>query len=242
MADYMSGLISFTFDSTNHFEVVQTNGQKIEYGETRKVSVSRPDKLRVEEVSSDGIRDFTLFDGKNITVLSADDNIYAQAVQPPTLDDALYYYTRDLKMRVPLALLLTTQLKAALPAMVKEVDYVEETEIDGKPAHHIAGRTEGVDFQFWITNAPESLPVRVIITYKALQGMPQYKANLSKWNVKPRYSAATWQLSLPKEAQKIPFAVQMTALGASGQAAPGAAPAAPGTAPAATAAPGEIKR
>ena len=235
MANYLSNLSAFSFNSTNSFEVVQANGQKIEFGETRKVSLSRPDKLRVEEVASDGVRDLTLFDGKQITVLGADENVYAQAVQPPRLDDAIYYYTRDLKMRVPMALMLTTQFKLAMPDMVKEVDYVEETTIGGKPAHHIAGRTEAVDFQFWITNPPQTVPVRVIITYKLQPGMPQYKADLSAWNTSPKFASATFALALPKDAQKIPFAVQMTTLGAAPAAAPGAAPAN------STAAPGEVK-
>jgi hypothetical protein len=72
--------------------VVQTDGQKIEFGETRRVSLARPDRLRIEEVASDGLSDLALFDGKQITVLSADDNVYAQAPQPPSLEDALVYY------------------------------------------------------------------------------------------------------------------------------------------------------
>lgn len=220
MAGYLSGLQTFSFSSQNTFEVVQANGQKIEFGESRVVSVARPDRLRAEEASSDGNRDLALFDGQLITVMAADTGVYAQAPQPPSIDDALVYFVRDLKMRMPLALMLSTQLKNALPDMVKEVDYVEETEVGGKVVHHIAGRTDSVDFQFWISEPPQALPVRVVITYRLLQGMPQYRAELTNWNTSPHFTASTFRLSLPKDARRIPFAIQF--------AAPTAAPAAQG--------------
>lgn len=220
MAGYLSGLENFSFSSQNTFEVVQANGQKVEFGESRLVSVARPDRLRAEEVSSDGNRDLALFDGRQVTVLSADTGVYAQAAQPPSVDDALVYFVRDLKMRMPLALMLSSQLKNALPDMVKEVDYVEETAIGGKPAHHIAGRTDSVDFQFWIADGPQPVPMRVVITYRLLQGMPQYRAELSSWNTSPRFTASTFQFSAPANARQIPFAVQLKP--------PAAAPAAQG--------------
>src|SRR6188472_4507469 len=92
MAEYMAGLPSFTCTSSSRYETVQTNGQKIEFGETRHISLSRPYHLRIDEVSSDGSADLALFDGKLITVLSADDNVYAQVPQPPSLEDALVYF------------------------------------------------------------------------------------------------------------------------------------------------------
>src|SRR5215207_3710318 len=106
MAEYLAGLTAFSCTSANSFESVQANGQRIEFGETRHLSLARPDRLRIEEVASDGTSDLALFDGKQITVLSADDNVYAQAPQPPSVEDALVYFVRDLRMRVPLALLL----------------------------------------------------------------------------------------------------------------------------------------
>src|SRR5262245_15734608 len=46
MASYLSGLRNFSFNSQNSFEVVQANGQKVEFGKSRIVSVARPNRLR----------------------------------------------------------------------------------------------------------------------------------------------------------------------------------------------------
>jgi hypothetical protein len=222
MSQYLAGLTSFSCKSSNSFEVVQKNGQKIEFGETRQISLARPNHLRIEEVSSDGTNDLALFDGKQITVLSADDKLYAQAPQPASLEDALVYFVRDLHMRMPLALMLSNHVGTELPALAKQVDYVESTKISGQAAHHIAGRGDSVDFQIWIADGSRPLPLRIVITYKLAPGQPKFSADISDWIVSPSFTDKTFQLSLPKDARSIPFAVQLTTLAAPQPAASGA--------------------
>jgi hypothetical protein len=182
MAEYLAVLTAFSCTSTNRFEAVQANGQRIEFGETRQISLARPDRLRIDEVASDGATD-ALFDGKQITMLSADDNLYAQAPQPPSIEDALVYFVRDLRMRAPLSLLLSTHVRTELPTLAKEIDYVESTQIRGQTAHHIAGRGDSVDFQIWIAEGTSPLPLRIVITYKLEQAQPRFAADFSDWNI-----------------------------------------------------------
>ena len=211
MAEHLASLTAFSCTSVNRFEAVQANGQRIEFGETRQISLVRPDRLRIEEVASDGVTDLVLFDGKQITMLSADDNVYAQAPQPPSLEDALVYFVRDLRMRMPLALMLSTHVRTELPILAKEVDYVESTQIRGQAAHHIAGRGDSVDFQIWVADGASPLPLRIVITYKLEQGQPRFAADISDWNISPKFADNTFQLTLPTGARKIPFAVQLLA-------------------------------
>jgi hypothetical protein len=219
MAEYLGGLTSFSCTSAGSFEVVQTDGQKIEFGETRRVSLARPDRLRIEEVASDGLSDLALFDGKQITVLSADDNVYAQAPQPPSLEDALVYYVRDLRMRMPLALFLSTHIRTELPTLAKQIDYVETAQLRGQTAHHLAGRGESVDFQIWIADGKIPVPLRIVIIYKLEPDKPKFSADISDWNTSPKFTAATFQLKLPTGARNIPFVVQMLPPSAAPQAA-----------------------
>jgi len=219
MAEYLAVLTAFSCTSTNRFEAVQADGQRIEFGETRQISLARPDRLRIDEVASDGTNDLALFDGKQITVLSADDNVYAQAPQPPSIEDALVYFVRDLRMRMPLALLVSTHVRTELPNLAKEIDYVESTQIRGQTAHHLAGRGDSVDFQIWIAEGTSPLPLRIVITYKLATGQPRFAADFSDWNISPKFSGNTFQFSLPQGARKIPFAVQLLAPDAAPQAA-----------------------
>lgn len=209
MAKHLAGLQSFSVYFRAGYDVVQPNGQKIEFGETRRVQLGRPDRLRVEEVASDGTRDLAVFDGRSITVLDADAGVYAQAPQPATLDDALGYFLRELRMRMPLALLLATRLPAVLAERVKSIDYVERTEILGVTTHHVAGRGENVDFQFWITDGARPLPLRVVITYRDSPGLPQFWASFLDWNTQPQFAKDTFQFTPPPGAKPVAFAVQV---------------------------------
>ena len=210
MSAYLAGLQSFSVKFRAGYDVVQPTGQKIEFGETRSVVLARPDRLRVEEVGSDGKRDLALFDGRDITVFDADAAVYAKAPQPGTVDDALVYFVRELRMRMPLALLLTTRLPDALPSRVQSIDFVESTEILGVPTDHIAGRAENVDFQFWIKQGQHPLPLRVVITYRKSPGQPQFWANFADWNTSPKIGKTTFEFSPPPGARQIPFAVQVS--------------------------------
>jgi hypothetical protein len=209
MGKYLAGLQSFTCTLRAGYEVVQSTGQKIEFGETRRVTMDRPNRLRVEEIASDGERDLALFDGRNMTVFNADADVFARAPQPGNVDDALVYFVRDLRMRMPLALLLTTHLPSELAQRVRSVDYVESTDIYGVPTHHIAGRTDSVDFQFWITEGEHALPLRVVLTYRQSAGEPQYWANFSDWHISPTLAKDAFEFTPPKGARQIAFAVQV---------------------------------
>ena len=224
MAEYLADLQYFRCTTTNGYESVQANGQKVEFGETREIFLARPNRLRVEEVASDGVSDLTLFDGKQITAVSAGFNVYAQAPQPPSLEDALVYFVRDLRMRAPLALLLSTHVRTDLLDLAKNVEYVESTKIGRKDAHHVAAQSESVDFEFWIADGNKPLPLRVVITYKTAPGQPKFWSDISNWQTDRKLADKRFQLALPEGARQIPFAVQLSALGATPDAAAGQAP------------------
>src|SRR5512139_1197243 len=56
MADYLSQAKRFSVSVDSGFDTVQEFGQKIEFGETRKMVLIRPDRLRVDATKRDGSR------------------------------------------------------------------------------------------------------------------------------------------------------------------------------------------
>src|SRR3989304_3930482 len=174
MGKFLSQAQRFSVNMYSGYDVVQASGEKIEFNANRKLIVSRPDHLRIDVEKSDGSRNLTLIDGKNITVSSSTQNVYSQTPSPGDLDASIKYLLNDLNMRLPLAMLLLSQLPAALAQRLQGIDYVEETSILGVPAHHLAGRTETVDFQVWVMDDAKPLPLRIVLTYKHEEGQPQF--------------------------------------------------------------------
>jgi hypothetical protein len=209
MADFLAGTQRFSVSLRAGYDAVQPSGQKIEFGEMRKVTVSRPDRLRIEGERSDGAKMLTVFNGKEIVLIDETSNVYATAPQPGGLDDTIVHFVKDLGMRLPLAVLLVSQLPAELKDRVRSIDYVEKTTINGSSSHHLAARTDTVDFQMWVADGDQPLPQRVVITYKNANGQPQFRAQLSDWNLAPAIEDATFVATPPDGAQKVAFAAQL---------------------------------
>jgi hypothetical protein len=209
MAEFLGGTQRFSVSIRGGYDAVQQSVQKIEFGEMRTVTLSRPDRLRVEGERSDGVKTLTVFTGKEIVLIDAGSNVYATAPQPGGVDETIVHFVKDLGMRLPLAVLLVSQLPAELKDRVRSVDYVEKTNIHGTTSHHLAARTDTVDFQVWVADGDKPLPQRVVITYKKAKGEPQFWAQFSDWNLVPAIEDSTFLVKPPDGAQKVPFAAQL---------------------------------
>jgi hypothetical protein len=202
MATKMAETKQFSFSMRLGYDAVQKSGQKIEFSESRKILVSRPNHIRVDTQQSDGDTGGLLFDGKVITLFNTTENVYSQTKRPGDLDAAMRYAVGYMGVRVPLARMLVTTFPTELQKLINNADYVEQNMLGAIPTSHIAGRTESVDYQFWI--AEDNLPRRIILTYKNEPGQPQFWAEFTDWNLSLKVSDRSFSFTPPKEAEKIP--------------------------------------
>jgi|JFJP01.1.fsa_nt_gi hypothetical protein len=209
MANFLGNTQRFSALLSISYDVVQDDGQKIEFAETRKLTVERPDHVLIQQTSSDGAGVLTLFDGESVTVSDGATGLYAQGAQPGDIDASVVHFVRDLKMRLPLAPILMSRFADELQRRLTAIDHVEQTTLFGKPAHHIAGRTANADFQVWIAAGKNPLPQRIVMTYKHEPGQPQFRADFTQWNLAPKIDKTTFKFKPAKDAQRIVFAVQV---------------------------------
>jgi hypothetical protein len=205
MAEFLSKEQRFSVTVDLGFDAVQDSGQKIEFGETRKIVLSRPDHLRIDATKRDGSKSELIFNGKEIMLFYAKENVYATETKPGTVDEAIAYFVNDLDMRLPLAELLNSNLAKMLPERVREAAYVEKSSIGGVPCDHIALRGDQADLQLWVAQGNQPLPQRAVITYKREDGRPQFWANFTDWNLAPKVPESLFAFTPPKGAVKIAF-------------------------------------
>ena len=98
------------------FGVLQLNGQKLEFGTSRKVTVRRPDRLRVEATQRDGDRMALFFDGEQIAIDLPEEKAYVAVKKPGTLDTAIDYLVDDLDTPAPLHDFLSRTAGSPAPA------------------------------------------------------------------------------------------------------------------------------
>ena len=202
MAQTLAAANQFSVSMRMGYDVVQESGQKIEFGEMRKVLVNRPNHMRVEVQQSDGDTGGLIFDGIALTLFSTDDKVYSVTEQPGTLDAAIRFAVGKMGMRVPLSRMLLTSFPREIEKLSSNVEYVEQDSLGETPTDHLVGQTQEVDYQVWIAN--DNLPRRIILTYKNAPGQPQFWAEFSDWNMAPKISDAAFVFTPPKGAEKIP--------------------------------------
>jgi hypothetical protein len=205
MASFLAKAPAFGVTLRSGYDAIQADGQRIEFGEKRRIILQRPDRARVEVQRSDGDRGLILFDGKGITAFKADDNVFARTEKSGTFDDALVYLVKDLQMTIPLARMFHTRFPEAMEQMLASTSYVEEDTLFDVPTDHLAARSAEVDMQLWIAQGPQPLPRRIILTYKNAPGQPQYRADLSEWDLAPKVAADSFAFTPPAGAMQIPF-------------------------------------
>src|SRR5256885_971968 len=85
MSDYLAGQKTISFGYDTSLEVVTNDHQKLLLASSGTADLSRPDKIRATRAGGFANVEM-IFDGKTLTLLGKDANLYAQAEMPGTID------------------------------------------------------------------------------------------------------------------------------------------------------------
>jgi len=192
------------------WDVVQSDGQTLEFGATRELVLQRPDHLRADIDLREGGKRRLLYDGRQIVLEDLERKVYA--IQPYTgpVDDMAEFVSDRLGFPVALSDFLSPDLPKLLGEHLASASYVGESTVDGVRCDHVALRNEIGGMQLWVAQ-DDSLPRRITITYEHETGRPQFRARLTGWDLSPQVTDATFAFDPPKDAEKIAFAPRPTA-------------------------------
>jgi hypothetical protein len=192
------------------FDVVQETGQKIEFGATRSITISRPGLARLDFVRRDGVRGSVFYDGKDISVYSPDENMYAQVARPGGLQQAFRYLTDELNVPIPMSDFFAADAFAVLTDRIESAGYVGESVIADVPSDHLSFSNDEVDYQLWIAQGERPLLQRVLITYRGAPGEPQFWGQVRTWDLAPETPPSLFTFMPPDGALQIPFASEFS--------------------------------
>lgn len=202
-ADFLAAQSSYSFRANVAFDVVQMNGQKLEFGSAKKITVRRPDRVRVDTADRDGDSRTLTFDGKQIAIDLPSENAYVAIEKPGTLDAAIDYLVEDLQTPAPLHDFLMSNFFAEIEDKLHSGFYVGEDTFGKTRCEHLALRSSKVDVQIWIEVGDRPLPCRMVITYPAEQDSPQFKAHFIDWDLAPRTPDKMFTFTPPDGAEKL---------------------------------------
>jgi len=180
MSDYLAAQKAMSFGYDTNFEVVTKDQQKLALASSGTITLNRPDKIRATR--SAGFADIEMiFDGKTLTLLGKNANLYTQIAVPGTID-SLIDELRD-KYNKPLPgadLLLSNVYDVLMPDVIDAKDLGSGV-IGGVECDHLAFRTKDVDWQIWIAQGDRPYPCRYVITTKLVATAPQYSVQIRDW-------------------------------------------------------------
>lgn len=200
MADYVAGLQSFTLRTSVADEVSLKSGEKLAFMSNADIAVQRPNRLRsVQRGGAAGLGIW--YDGQHMTVACKSSDAYQTLPAPPTLDAAIDEMRKQFDIDAPGADLLYSHPYSILMEQVVSGRFIGVETIDGMPANHVAFRGEQMDWQMWIKDGPQPLPLRYVITTKDAPGHPAFAVQMSDWNTQPSLPPASFDFQAPAGAK-----------------------------------------
>jgi hypothetical protein len=202
MSDYLAEQKAISFDYDTNLEIVSTQQQKVGLASSGTVTLTRPDKLHVTRTG--GFANVEMvFDGKTLTLLGKNANLYAQVEAPGTIDQLVDVLRDKYHRPVPAADLLMSDPYKELMPLVTDVKDLGSGVIRGIECDHLAFRTKEVDWQIWIAQGARPYPCRYVITSKKVTGWPQFTLDVTAWKAGTEVAPDGFKLEIPSGAKKL---------------------------------------
>jgi hypothetical protein len=195
----------FSFQAQTIRVYAERNGELLHIFHTLNVTVRRPDRLLVDRNGDDGPGKL-VYDGKSFVIYMADANKYFSIPVPNTIEGMMKVAMGRIGVDFPLADFLTDAPAKSFLSGVTSGRVVDTVMIDGVPCLHMFfSQPPGIDLELWVEKNEQSLPRRLIVTYRSLPGQPDFVAQFSNWNFSIHPADADFVFQPPPGAVQVPL-------------------------------------
>lgn len=205
--DYLGGLEQFSLQTQNTVEDLLDSGQRIDFDVAASVIVKRPNKMLCER-SGDLVKQFFYYDGSTLTLYDPSENVYATAPASGTLAGMLDYARQSLGLVIPAADLVYPNAFALLTQDLTSATMVGKAVIGGVTCDHLAFRRPGVDFQIWVSDADQPLPLKLVVTDTATPALLSVTTLVSNFQAAPAVADDRFVFVPPTGVKPITFMVR----------------------------------
>ena len=202
MSDYLASQKVISFEYNSNLEVITTQNQKLGLASSGTVMLNRPDKIRATRKG--GFSNVELvFNGKKLTLLGKNANVYSQVEVPGTIDHLIDELRDKYHRPLPAADLLMSNVYNQLMPLVVDTKDLGTGVINGVECDHLAFRTKEVDWQIWIAQGNRPYPCRYVITSSKIAGAPQYTIDVRGWKTGSEVASEGFVPQIPANAEHL---------------------------------------
>jgi hypothetical protein len=202
MSTFLAGAKAFSVSVDISNEVITLDAQKLQLNSRATLVAERPSRFYAARKGKFADAEL-IFDGNKLTVYGKTVNGYVQKDFAGTIDQAISALESGSGLSFPGADLLLADPYAVLSSGITSSGYYGRAFVGGVQCHHLAFRTAKVDWQIWVKDGAEPLPMKYVITSKWMTGAPQYSVELSDWDLKPVIPADRFGFVVPEGAKRL---------------------------------------
>jgi hypothetical protein len=181
--DFVEGHQRLGFEAVVTYEVVQTDGQKLQFDMLHRVAVESKARVHWVTLYDNATKETAWCGDGTFTLLREPANIWGRVEVPAALSEALLSVSKDYNITVPFVDLLAGDAsKLWLGEDVEWVNYVGEAWAEGAWTDHVALRRKGADVQIWFRTGKKPFPVKMTIVLTEDASLPTFTARFKRWS------------------------------------------------------------
>jgi hypothetical protein len=213
MAAFLKDTKTFSLEAEETFDAEFARAYRVQLTNIRTITVERPSRFAAV-AKGDTAHRASWYDGKSLTVLNRERNVYASVDMPGTIDAVLDKLAADYELVLPLSDMLYGDPYPTMMGGVMYGKYLGTHQAAGVACHHLTFGQDGIEWQIWIDAGAQPLPRKLTIAYWDQSGVPQYTAVLRRWTLAPKLTPDQFVFHAPAGAKKVEIA-DLVAMGAS---------------------------
>jgi hypothetical protein len=203
-SDKLAAATALRFTAVTTYESPATNGQPLYYATLSKVTMQRPNKLRVITPGDGPASDF-LYDGTDMLAYLPGADLVAIAAAPATVDETIDAAEQQAALFFPFTEVIVSNPYAALADGLSTAFVVGQSHVVGDTITDIVAVTNAnVQAEIWI-GVDDGLPRMIRATYKD-PARSSYSVEFSDWQINPALTSDDFTSLPAKTAKKIKFA------------------------------------
>jgi hypothetical protein len=205
MSEKLASAKAFTYHSNSFVELQAVTGQFLTFFTDADVALQRPNKL-LANVSGDESNFQLYFDGAKVSAFDQQKNLHAVSDPLATIDEMLDFVLSKAQINFPSADFMYSNPYAVMTKNLTHAIVVGPSMVNGIPCEHFAYMEPGINWEIWIEDGKNALPLRLAMTYKQVPNFPRFLVEFSDWKMNPKLSADTFVFKIPANAKQIEFA------------------------------------
>lgn len=203
-SDKLAAATALRFTAVTTYEAPARNGQSLYYSTLSKVTMQRPNKLRVITPGDGPASDF-LYDGKDMLAYAPSADLVAVGPAPATVDETIKAAEDQAAIFFPFAEVIASDPYKNMAEGLTTAYVVGQSHVVGDTITDIVAITnENVQAEIWI-GVDDGLPRMIRASYVKDPTHSPYEISFSDWQVNPTLTADDFTSLQAQKAPKMKF-------------------------------------